>query len=434
MRNLKAIAVLSIFASGMAGPSCLAAEASPAPKAAKLSAPLSAPKAAKPLGKKVAKLGAPKPAAAPVPSKKSEADRAAEVKRLTEYFDKMCLGYVNRLVQAKTPEEVAAITARAPSGKWLRSYARLFGQMVATDATDEPARDALLFLAKYAGVPECDALLAEVPGAEPDSPTTKVDPLALLLEHHADDAMIAKMLRSMPAGEATDTFCQSLFEKTRNPEVRAASGIRLFPSLIKAEKEAEAEELAVAMSEDRYLDGVPITSRPNGPTARSWAEGKLREIRLLGVGKVLPEVFGETLDGETETLSGYRGKVVVLDIWATWCGPCVAMIPHEREMAERLADQPFAILSVSTDRDKEKLAEFLEVTPMPWDHWWVGTDSPLTKSLAISRYPTIFVLDQEGVIRYKDLKEEDLEAAVNTLLGLEDEAGDDTETSSSDES
>ena len=107
---------------------------------------------------------------------------------------------------------------------------------------------------------------------------------------------------------------------------------------------------------------------------------------------------------------------MVLDVWTTWCGPCNRMIPHQREMVERFSGEPFALLSVSCDRDQETLETFLTQTPMPWDHWWVAPDSQFKKALNISSFPTIFVLDGNGVIRYKNLMGAQLEEAIETLL------------------
>ncbi len=112
----------------------------------------------------------------------------------------------------------------------------------------------------------------------------------------------------------------------------------------------------------------------------------------------------------------FKGKVVVLDIWATWCDPCKAMIPHEREMVERLKDKPFALVSISADEKKETFKEFLSKEKMPWTHWWNGSQGGVIDDWNIQYFPTIYVIDSEGVIRHKDLRDEKLEAAVNELL------------------
>ena len=97
----------------------------------------------------------------------------------------------------------------------------------------------------------------------------------------------------------------------------------------------------------------------------------------LSVGKMAPEVISHNADGKEVKLSDLRGKVVVLDIWATWCPHCRAMIPHEREMVERYKDKPFAIVSISFDDEKKTLTDFLKKEKMPWRQWWHGTSCGL---------------------------------------------------------
>ena len=136
----------------------------------------------------------------------------------------------------------------------------------------------------------------------------------------------------------------------------------------------------------------------------------------LSTGNAAPEIVIQDVEGKEARLSALKGKVVVLDIWTTWCGPCNAMIPHEREMVERLKDKPFALVSISADEEKETLTDFLAKEKMPWTHWWNGSAGGLIDDWYIQYFPTIYVIDAQGVIRHKDLRGEELEKAVNALL------------------
>jgi thiol-disulfide isomerase/thioredoxin len=120
----------------------------------------------------------------------------------------------------------------------------------------------------------------------------------------------------------------------------------------------------------------------------------------LSVGAKAPEVVSQDLDGKKVKLSDLKGKVVVLDIWATWCGPCRSMIPHTKTLVEKMKDKPFVFVSVSADQKKETLVDFLKTNSMPWTHWWTGMEG-IVKDWEVEAYPTIYVLDTKGVIREK---------------------------------
>jgi len=136
----------------------------------------------------------------------------------------------------------------------------------------------------------------------------------------------------------------------------------------------------------------------------------------LSVGKPVPEIVTKNVHGNEVKLSDLRGKVVVLDIWATWCPHCRAMIPQERDMVERLRQKPFALVSISMDAKKETLTDFLAKTNMPWAQWWVGAASNLAEDWNIEYFPTVYVIDARGVIRHQGLSGEELEKAVTDLL------------------
>jgi thiol-disulfide isomerase/thioredoxin len=155
----------------------------------------------------------------------------------------------------------------------------------------------------------------------------------------------------------------------------------------------------------------------DGPrTLGELAKGSLFEMHYLQVGMPAPPAESKDLKGQKASLADYKGQVVVLDFWATWCIPCKAMIPHEREMVEKFKGKPFALVSVSVDEEKKELQDFLAAESMPWNHWWEGRDGPLIKKWNVQSYPTIYVIDAKGVIRHKNLRGEELEKAVERLL------------------
>jgi thiol-disulfide isomerase/thioredoxin len=167
--------------------------------------------------------------------------------------------------------------------------------------------------------------------------------------------------------------------------------------------------------------------KSGGRTLGEIARCELFALRSLKVGQVAPEIVGRDAEGNGFRLSDDRGKVVVLTFCGDWCGPCRAMYPHLRALVERLEGRPFALLSVDTDADVETLRSAIREGQVTWRCWWDGgTEGPITTAWGVSSFPTIFVLDARGVIRYRDLRGPDLDRAVDGLLDeAEQTAGDD---------
>src|SRR5262245_5378973 len=119
--------------------------------------------------------------------------------------------------------------------------------------------------------------------------------------------------------------------------------------------EREADLLLERVLKD-YGD-VAITRGRETTTLGKIAQVQLHALGYLAIGKKAPDLTSVDLAGNPMRLSQLRGNVVVLDVWATWCGPCRAMIPHERDLVKRCASQPFALVSISVDAEKETLAK-----------------------------------------------------------------------------
>lgn len=95
----------------------------------------------------------------------------------------------------------------------------------------------------------------------------------------------------------------------------------------------------------------------------------------------------------------------------------MGMIPHEKTLVERLKNKPFALIGINTDRDKDEYRKKAKEMGVTWRSSWQGsTAGELPRAWGITSYPTIFVLDAKGVIRYIDVRGEELEKAVDVLL------------------
>jgi len=99
-------------------------------------------------------------------------------------------------------------------------------------------------------------------------------------------------------------------------------------------------------------------------------------------------------------LADYRGKVVLVDFWATWCGPCLGSLPELVGLSRRFEGRPLAILSVSADRDGRALQKFLAQHPPEWSQAWDRTGR-VCGSYDVHVFPTFLVLDPEGKVAAK---------------------------------
>jgi thiol-disulfide isomerase/thioredoxin len=201
---------------------------------------------------------------------------------------------------------------------------------------------------------------------------------------------------------------------------------RIDPSYVKYIREAnpgalyaEIEALFERAAKD-YGDVVydPIREGIHRRTIASVAESELHELRHLSVGKAAPKIEGESVDGEPLKLSDYRGKVVVLNFWASWCGPCMDLVPHERALVKRLEGKPFALLGIDGDADRKKAANVMVKEKMNWPSWWDHTDGdgPIATQWNVRGWPTLYILDHNGVIRYKDFPRNHLGMLVDSLV------------------
>ncbi|MBI3879335.1 MAG: TlpA family protein disulfide reductase [Verrucomicrobia bacterium] len=139
----------------------------------------------------------------------------------------------------------------------------------------------------------------------------------------------------------------------------------------------------------------------------------------LAVGKTFP-AFSETdLAGKPLSIAGYKGKVLLVDFWATWCGPCIGELPNVKATYEKHHQAGFEIVGISLDSDKSKLTSFIAKNDMPWKQFFDGQgwQNKLAQQYGINSIPATFLLDGEGKVIAKNLRGEALEEAVAKALG-----------------
>lgn len=144
-------------------------------------------------------------------------------------------------------------------------------------------------------------------------------------------------------------------------------------------------------------------------------------VETLTVGKVAPDIVGRDLSGNEFRLSDYRGKVVALVFFGEWCGICRTQYPYERLLLELYKNWPFAMLGVDSDADRDATRKAMSDRGLDYRAWWDGyleknTGGPIATDWDVSGWPTIYLIDGNGVIRFVDLRQEDLLKGVRQLL------------------
>lgn len=205
---------------------------------------------------------------------------------------------------------------------------------------------------------------------------------------------------------------EELAGKSQNKEVCASAWFELARRLASAKASPEDHERAAQLHKR-------IAKEFEGTRAASELAARA-DARSVEIGGVAPDF--EAVDGDDVAfkLSDYRGKVVLLDFWGFWCGPCVAALPHVRTLTERFKDAPFVVLGVNTDDDKERFRQQVKARLVTWRNAFTGgKDNPITRRYRISGFPTMLVIDHEGVIRRRYLgmtTPRELERSIEELI------------------
>lgn len=167
-------------------------------------------------------------------------------------------------------------------------------------------------------------------------------------------------------------------------------------------------------------------------TINRWMWQHKRNVKMAKfVGKEAPEVVGQTLDGKIWKLREQVGKVVLLEFWATWCGPCVGGMPEMKQVYEKYKNRKdFMMVGISLDNKKEDLIKFCKEQKLPWMQLFqegAGWNNSIARAFEISGIPSCWIIDKDGNVSGMDIHSSsrgEIERIIEKNLGnLKDASG-----------
>ena len=145
---------------------------------------------------------------------------------------------------------------------------------------------------------------------------------------------------------------------------------------------------------------------------------KQREKKRKYTAREAPDIRGTTLAGRPLALSDFRGKIVLIDFWATWCGPCMYELPNVKRIYETYKDSGLAVIGIGLDHDTDQLNKTIKDKSIPWPQMFDGKawEGPLVKAYGVDGIPATYLLNSSGQIVAMDLRGGELEKKIGEML------------------
>lgn len=215
--------------------------------------------------------------------------------------------------------------------------------------------------------------------------------------------------------EALEKKKDELFVRVHDEMGKAVAAYANFPAPIFIDGEALArlnhDEEAKAQFE-KYVKMTSADDLDRHRALRFISEPALARARMAPPFEIIAS------NGQRVSLDDLTGKVVLIDFWATWCGPCREALPHIRQIAKKFQDQPLVLLSISLDDDEQKWRDFVGRNEMSWlqYHEPEGFKGSIAVSFGVNAIPHTFTIDADGVLQDEHVGDGAIEGKLKKLL------------------
>jgi len=214
--------------------------------------------------------------------------------------------------------------------------------------------------------------------------------------------------------EGIDRRKDEFFSRAHDELTKALAAAPQFPAAVFTDGRALAHLNQDAAAKARFQQYVDMN--PNDSPQRERAMLFINQPELARA-LMAPPFSLTTMDGQRISLDELQGKVVLMDFWATWCGPCREALPHMKEIARKFQGQPLIVLSVSVDTDEARWRDFVAKNEMTWpqycDH---GFNGSVAKAFDVQAIPHTFTIDSDGILQDEHIGDAAVEGKLKKLI------------------